>query len=229
MQYDFGEYRTIAAYQGGVVTLDAPLKHYHYGDFSSTEQDYNGVDIRGEVILLSRNIKVQGDGVDGWGGQIMATDIFEFDGTWRKGQIHFDHVQVYNCSQRDTFKAAIRFEGATGGSSVIKNSVVHNSLAWSISILKSNNVKLLNSAFVGSLAIGVHMDFVRDVVMDGCFTGDTLKRRFTAGDMVVDKEACNAICSYLTQGSICTGLTITNNIAAGCKFAGFVVPGHDCD
>ena len=98
--------------------------------------------MRGEVILLTRNVKVVGEDADGWGGQILITDMFESSGTWRKGSIVFDNVEVENCSQRNTFKAAIRFEGAIGGWSSITNSVVHNSLAWSISVFKSNNVLL---------------------------------------------------------------------------------------
>jgi len=154
--------------------------------------------MRGEVILLTRNVKVVGEDADGWGGQILATDMFESNGAWRKGQIIFDNVEVENCSQRNTFKAAIRFEGAMGGWSSITNSVVHNSLAWSVSVMRSNNVHLENSAFVGSFAIGVQMDFVRNVTMTGTFTGDVLARKFTAGDMFVDKEGCVAVCSYMT-------------------------------
>lgn len=83
--------------------------------------------MRGEVILLTRNVKVVGEDADNWGGQVLATDMFESNGAWRKGKIIFDHVEVDNCSQRNTFKAAIRFEGAMGGYSTIRDSVVHNS------------------------------------------------------------------------------------------------------
>jgi len=229
MQHDHSDYSTIVSYLNGLITLDSPLEHYHWGDAYSTAGDYNGVDMRGEVILLSRNIKIQGEDTDGWGGQVLATDLFESNGTWRKGQIIFDNVQVYNCSQRNTFKAAIRFEGAIGGSeSHISNSVVHGSMAWSVSVMKSYNIRLTDSSFVGSYAIGVQMDFVRNVTMDNTFTGDVLKREWSAGDSFVDKEGCVAVCSYMTQGSNCYDLQITNNIAAGCKFGGFIAPGHDC-
>ena len=30
------------------------------------------------------------------------------------------------------------------------------------------------------------------------------------------------------EGTKCFDLKITNNIAAGCKFGGFIAPGHDC-
>ena len=44
--------------------LDEPLEFYHYGKPESTEADY-GVDMRGEVLLLSRDIKIHGEDIDG--------------------------------------------------------------------------------------------------------------------------------------------------------------------
>jgi len=83
---------TIAEVTGGRITFTNSLKFYHYGDGDSTASDLNGVDIRGEVILITRNIKIIGEDNDGWGGQVLATDLFESDGTWRKGSIYMDNV-----------------------------------------------------------------------------------------------------------------------------------------
>lgn len=44
----------------GVTVVDGNLEYYHYGREESTADLYNGLDIRGEVILLSRNVKIQG-------------------------------------------------------------------------------------------------------------------------------------------------------------------------
>ena len=85
----------------------------------------------------------------------MATDLFEADGTWRKGQIIMDNVQVYNCSQKDTYKAALRFEGTLGGHSRVSNCAVHNGLDWGVSLENANNVELINNTFVGYRAIGM--------------------------------------------------------------------------
>lgn len=101
-------------------------------------------------------------------------------------------------------------------------------MGWHLSVYKSNNVEVIDSAFVGAQAIGVHMDNVRNVTFNGNFVGDVLKRDSYNAEKSVDKEACVAICSYMLDGSPCYDLTIKNNIAAGCKFAGFIVPGHDC-
>jgi len=45
----------------------------------------------------------------------------------------------------------------------------------------------------------------------------------------VDTEACVSMCAYFGRDSSCYNNKITNNIAAGCMYAGFVAPGHDCD
>ena len=42
------------------VDNDATLQFYHWGAEKSTGDEYNGVDMRGEVVILSRNIKIVG-------------------------------------------------------------------------------------------------------------------------------------------------------------------------
>ena len=62
------EYRTVTGYYAsGRLFIDLPLDHYHFGAESSTEIEYNGLDIRGEVILLSRNIVINGEDASGHG------------------------------------------------------------------------------------------------------------------------------------------------------------------
>jgi len=61
------------------------------------------MDIRGEVILLSRNVKIIGEDVDGWGGQFVTSDTIEVAGTPpvvknRYGQTFLDNVEFYNMS-----------------------------------------------------------------------------------------------------------------------------------
>ena len=78
---------------------------------------------------------------DKWGGNIFTNDRMEFDGTFRQGTTQLDYVEVAQCSQENTWNAAIRFE-STGetGLSYIKNTVVHNSMAWSLLIDSSKNI-----------------------------------------------------------------------------------------
>jgi hypothetical protein len=66
--------------------------------------------MRAEVLLLTRNIVIAGEDIESWGCNIVTSDIVEPDLTMRYGQLILDNVEVYNCSQIDTYKSAIRFE-----------------------------------------------------------------------------------------------------------------------
>lgn len=60
---------TIAAIAGNTITLEKPLAFMHFGQVT------NGVDQRGEVGLLSRNIVIRGDdpsATSGFGGHLMV-------------------------------------------------------------------------------------------------------------------------------------------------------------
>ena len=153
----------------------------------------------------------------------------EFDGTIRMGTTQLSYVEVAQCSQENTWNAAIRFE-STGetGNSWIKNTVVHSSQAWSLLIDSSKDIVIENSDFIGSRAVGINLKSISNVSMDGLFIGDVQKRVWTGGDQTLDKEACVAYCSYW-EPNRCFDNSLTNSIAAGCAFAGFVAPGHACD
>lgn len=129
-QWRHSEYKTVTAYNAetGELAIDSPFDFYHFGQ-EDNPADYYGVDTRGEVRLLTRNVKIVGnDEGDKWGGNILTTDRMEFDGTIRMGTTQLDNVEVAKCSQENTFNAAIRFE-STGETalSYVKNTVVHNS------------------------------------------------------------------------------------------------------
>ena len=66
-------------FETGIVTLETEVKYYHWGAEESTASTYKGVDIRGEVLILSRNIKISGEDVDSWGCQMVTSDTLEYD------------------------------------------------------------------------------------------------------------------------------------------------------
>ena len=80
---------------------DASLMFYHWGAEKSTKDDYS-VDMRGEVILLTRNIKIVGEDIESWGAQVVTSDTVEFDSEGemitRTGESHIDSVEFFNCS-----------------------------------------------------------------------------------------------------------------------------------
>ena len=88
----------------GDIVLDRALSYDHYGASKSTASKYNGVDIRGEVVLLTRNVRIVGDVVKyAFGCQVITTDFIEEDGVFRNGNTLIDNTEIFNCSQYSTF------------------------------------------------------------------------------------------------------------------------------
>jgi hypothetical protein len=155
-----GEDNFITAYdrETGKVTLKTPLEWHHWGQADSTAADFNGVDMRGEVALLSRNIRIQGEDIDSWGGRILTGDSMEFsDGeiVFKYGQTIMDNVEVYNCSQMDTYDAAVGWYAATFLESSVTNSAIHNGLGWAVHIENSKNVVFENNVMFNFRPFGL--------------------------------------------------------------------------
>mmetsp|Transcript_44478 Transcript_44478/g.32596 ORF Transcript_44478/g.32596 Transcript_44478/m.32596 type:complete len:101 (+) Transcript_44478:715-1017(+) len=100
MMYNETDYVTIDAYDqlNGIAYLYKQVWGRHYGYYKTTASDYNGVDIRAEVFLASRNIKISGNDTEGWGCQIVTSDFEEANGVWRAGMTILENVEIYNCS-----------------------------------------------------------------------------------------------------------------------------------
>ena len=130
------------------------------------------MDMRGEVVLLSRNVQIEGEDVDSWGGSVLTTQLRDGGDNLLSGSLTWDNVQVRKCSQRDTHRAAVRFEGAAERESKISNSVVHDGLAWLLYIANSYHVDVKDSSFIGARAVGVNLHTVGDVHLDNVFVAD---------------------------------------------------------
>lgn len=98
MSEDHGEYMTVVSYNDltGQLVLLEPFEYYHFGDWD-TKSDFEGVDMRGEVAILTRNVVIQGTGEDAWGCQILTTDMLDYEDNnlvTRRGVTVFDSVEV---------------------------------------------------------------------------------------------------------------------------------------
>mmetsp|Transcript_43949 Transcript_43949/g.42526 ORF Transcript_43949/g.42526 Transcript_43949/m.42526 type:complete len:115 (-) Transcript_43949:1392-1736(-) len=111
--------------------------------------------MRGEVFLLTRNVKVQGVDNEGWGCQFLTSDFEEENEVYRAGKTILSHVEVYNCSQYDTYKAALRFEGATfRQDSHVRHSTFHHGLGLGLHIINSENIHLDSNVFFDFVRFG---------------------------------------------------------------------------
>ena len=115
--------------------------------------------MRAEVVLLNRNINIRASTSDPstltgetHGCRVQISDFYDVNvmpgPVMRSGSLNMDYVSLENCSQEDTFKAAIQFEKNALGSSTISNSVVHQGRGHGLRILDSGNINMSNNAIV---------------------------------------------------------------------------------
>jgi hypothetical protein len=222
---------TISTYDNvtGEITFNTTLNYYHYGRSESTASLYNGVDIRGEVVLLTRNVKIQGEDIESWGGQISTGFFIETDLTMRAGQTYFDNVEIYNCSQIDTSKAALRWESNVLGNSSVTNSTIHNGYSWAVNIQASSNVVLQNNVFWSFRPLGVVVKSSQNITIDNNIVGKVVDRTTFAGQNLVDFAGAYSICALSDGRTGCDNLVVTNNIAGGSVYCGFCTIAEDCD
>jgi len=227
--YKAGEDVLVKSYNAktGDTELNSALKFYHWGAEKSTKETY-GVDMRGEVISLSRNIKIIGEDVETWGGQILTADVLGLDGEEHQGQLIMHNVEGQNLGQIDTDHAAIRFEKAISWSHEVKGCAFHNSWGMGIVAKQSQNIVVEDNALFSFTQYGVAMDEVKNIVFHNNILS-VVKERTTldTSSMSVDQTGGVLMCS-LTFPKPCPNLRITNNIVAGSIYGGFFAPGHDC-
>jgi len=88
---------------------------------------------------------------------VITSDFTEADETYRAGQTILDNVEIYNCSQYDTMKSALRFEGAIYRESIISRSSIHHGLGWGLHITNSENIHLYDNVFFDFVSFGVQI------------------------------------------------------------------------
>lgn len=146
---------TITAINGTKLTLNKAVKYLHYGQTHS----YGGkvVDQRAEVVLLSRNIKIQGDAAsdqNGFGGHIMVM------GTGSRA--FMQGVELYRMGQSGKMgRYPVHWHMMGDGSlnQYLRFSSVHHSFNRCVTIHGSNGIRVQSNA--AYKAVG-HCYFLED-------------------------------------------------------------------
>jgi cell migration-inducing and hyaluronan-binding protein len=154
--YDFkqAERRTIAAIEGNAITLDRALQYMHFGEVTFD------VDERGEVGMLTRNIRIQasedaqstyqGGHVMAMAGSKMFISGVEFN---RMGQ----HLQLAR------YPLHWHLAG-DGQGQFIRNSAIHDTYSRCVTVHGTNNVRVENNVTFNTVG---HCFFLEDGVETG--------------------------------------------------------------
>src|SRR5213078_916786 len=224
------EERTITAISGNALTLDKPLAYMHFGQITF------GVDERGEVGLLTRNIKIQAsDDAEKtyFGGHIMAmagskmyVSGVELN---RMGQnmhlarypIHWhidgdaDGQYIQNSAIHDTYSRCVTVHGTNN--LLVKNNVTYNTVGHCFFL--EDGIEHGNQ-FVHNLAIQTKCHTSKPCVPTALGPSGETSTRGTGGQQSKDVllPSDNTVASYWITNP---DNTFRDNVAAGSDMNGF--------
>jgi hypothetical protein len=150
------EKRTIAAIAGNVITLDQPLKYMHFGKITF------GVDERGEVGMLTRNILIQASDDAAatrsfFGGHIMAIvgSKMYVSGVELNRMGQYMHLARYPIHWHLVGDAKGQY---------IENSSIHDSYSRCVTVHGTNDVRVENNVTYNTVG---HCFFLEDGIETG--------------------------------------------------------------
>jgi cell migration-inducing and hyaluronan-binding protein len=148
------ERRRISAIRGNRITLDTPLQYMHFGKISFD------VDQRGEVGLLTRNIKIQSSADSDstyFGGHIMAMP---------SSKMFVSGIELNRMGQHLT-KARYPIHWhlvGEGQGQYIKNSAIHDTFNRCVTVHGTHNLRVENNVTYNTVG---HCFFVEDGIETG--------------------------------------------------------------
>ncbi len=148
------ERRHITRVRGNVITLDEPLEYMHFGEITY------GVDERGEVGLLTRNIKVQASADaddDYFGGHIMAM---------AGSRMNVAGIELTRMGQHLTlarYPIHWHINGDVTGQ-YIRNSAIHDTYSRCVTVHGTDNLVVENNVAYNTVG---HCYFMEDGVETG--------------------------------------------------------------
>lgn len=234
--YTHRDFGVIKAISGKTIELESALVYEHYGAASVDATISGGIDIRAEVLHLTRNIKVAGTNEDGWGAHVVSAhnkDSGFISGQLitieRKGYMILDHVEFVNCSQYDTDKAAVRFADysmltSTDIKSTVTNSAIHNGLGIGIMVTSADDVTVENNVVFFQHVGGIWMKKSHNAKFLGNVVAG-MGTRYWSTETKLDELALYNFCN---NDQNCKNLVVKNNIAAGGERIGFAIPTTAC-
>ncbi len=149
------ESRIITAVNGNTIILDEPLEYMHFGEITF------GVDERGEVGLLTRNIKIQSseDSLESYfGGHIMAMTTSE---------MYVEGVELNRMGQNmelARYPVHWHLVGDGGRGQYIKNSAIHDTFNRCVTVHGTNDLRVENNVAYNSVG---HCFFMEDGIETG--------------------------------------------------------------
>ena len=143
------------------IKINETFKYAHYGTAGATSTPRGPIDMRAEVGNLTRNVKIVSDLDDEWGCTILTPSFtpLEKNAELLQGNLVLEGVEIQNCGQRDTRKAAVDLNWVkkVKGSHTINKCSFNNGQGWAINLEKAQAVTISNNVIYDARRYGIYL------------------------------------------------------------------------
>lgn len=200
--HNHGENVTVKSYNAssGEVQLWSKVQRYHWGAPESTAAQWAGVDMRGEVLLLTRNVKIQGEYLNksyvmtnaSFGCSVLTADFVESDLTFRYGSVVMSNVELENCGQGEAQEGlgAVHVRKAAKNAHVLKGLSVHHGQGAGIRLEQAKQATVTDNVVFWQAMQGIYADSVISSTISNNVVGNIISfaGNFTEGGAKSDGE-----------------------------------------
>eukprot|EP00361_Fabrea_salina_P003869 CAMPEP_0202427040 /NCGR_PEP_ID=MMETSP1345-20130828/1320_1 /ASSEMBLY_ACC=CAM_ASM_000843 /TAXON_ID=342563 /ORGANISM="Fabrea Fabrea salina" /LENGTH=3382 /DNA_ID=CAMNT_0049037631 /DNA_START=76 /DNA_END=10221 /DNA_ORIENTATION=+ len=206
------------------VWLNKQIQFYHSGTILNFQDKL--VDMRTEVGVTSRNVKIQGSD-NGWACNVVVSDFLDVNTASgipveRSGYTEISNVEINRCGQKDLQRAALRFENSNTKTSNVSNIIIKNTETWGVYIKNSANIQFTENVLYNIRWKGIVGENIKDSVFESNLVVNVFDRSLAG----LNQDTPSAY--FLCFKDDCTEVQIKNNAAAGYAFAGFVTGSSSC-
>lgn len=213
--------------------LTTALLYDHYGSANSISTQYGTLDMRTEVGVLTRNIKIIGANDSDWGCRVLTARYQVYDNdlgslVWIEGRSIMQGVEISGCGQRDTLHGSLDFQYLQGNDeNIIDNVVIRNGVGIGVNMINTKNIRFVNSIITNVRKYGVHAQLVNNLTFE-----DNLIVKIVARPAYSNSEVSDLhIGFYYNDLSTLAERNVNihrNSISASDWFA-WLIPGHACN
>lgn len=216
---------------GSKIILKEKLEHNHYGSSEIVNTEQGPLDMRAEVGNLTRNIVIESDFEDQWGCTILTHSFVSTGGDKEihQGKLTLDGVEIRNCGQKDTRKAAVDFNWLKEPNELqtVTRSSFNNGQGWAVNMYNSSGISFTDNVIFDARRYGIYMEKVSDVLVEGNLIVGVKERENYDNDEYWD-VLIGVFYNDRERHWDRNRVTVHNNSVSSVPWFGFAVPGFNC-
>eukprot|EP00210_Caulerpa_lentillifera_P009344 g8908.t1 len=215
--------------------LEQPLTYAHYGGTTiETETSSPGqiVDVRAEVALLSRNIKITASQTsDKFGFHLLGGKLVsEETGRIFSGSVQLNGVELTNGGHFQTIRNTLDLIQANGTNSYIEKCSFHHNSNSAILIKDTSNIKIKENVIFDTIGSSIDVLESHNLQLEANLACLVRRRVDSPGHEVFEALGNFMICTWNVaenKGTTnCENITLNDNVAAGSYHISYAINGH---